>query len=163
EEGPALSAIVIAHDEEDRIEASVGSVVAQECPEPFEVVVVASGSDGTAAVVRERFPQVAVIELPGRALPGAARNAALRIARHHLLQVGGFPEQMRAGEDTLVNRELARLGYGAYRAADVRLYHRSPCTNAARLVAHHFTRGRALARIVLDDGAPVVRNVLLEY
>jgi len=45
----------------------------------------------------------------------------------------------------------------------VRLYHRSPCTNAARLVAHHFTRGRALARIVLDDGAPVVRNVLLEY
>src|SRR5256886_9847038 len=83
--------------------------------------------------------------------------------RHHLLQVGGFPEQMRAGEDTLVNRELARLGYGAYRAADVRLYHRSPCVNGARLVAHHFTRGRALARIVLDDGAPVVRNVLLEY
>ncbi|TMM09528.1 MAG: glycosyltransferase [Actinobacteria bacterium] len=239
EEGPALSAIVIAHDDEDRIEASVGSVVAQECPEPFEVVVVASGSDGTAAVVRERFPQVSVIELPGRALPGAARNAGLRLARgefisfpgshvvlppgslaarlrahrqghamvtgtllnatrsasgwasyfldhsaglparpsgplggppdhcsymrHHLLQVGGFPEQMRAGEDTLVNRELARLGYGAYRAADVRLYHRSPCTNAARLVAHHFTRGRALARIVLDDGAPVVRNVLLEY
>lgn len=83
--------------------------------------------------------------------------------RHHLLQVGGFPEEMRAGEDTVVNRELARLGYRAYRAADVRLYHRSPCTNPARLVSHHFTRGRALARIVLDDDAPALRNLLIGY
>ena len=31
-------------------------VVAQECPEPFEVIVVTSGEDRTAAIVRERFP-----------------------------------------------------------------------------------------------------------
>src|SRR5207248_6461170 len=84
--------------------------------------------------------------------------------RHHLLQVGGFPEDMRAGEDTLVNRELARLGYRAYRAADVRLYHHSPCRTPLHLVAHHFVRGRALARIVLQDGRrSALRTLLVEY
>jgi glycosyltransferase involved in cell wall biosynthesis len=228
DDGPAMSAIVIAHDDERRIERAVGSVVEQDCPEPVEVIVVASGSDRTAAVVRDRFPGVQVVELTGRAYPGAARNAGLAVARgefvsfpgshvelppgslaarlrahreghamvtgtllnatptasgwasyfldhsaglpgrpsgaldgppdhcsymrHHLLQVGGFRPDMRAGEDTLVNRELTRLGYRAYRAADVRLYHRSPCRNPMRLAAHHFTRGRALARIVLEGG-----------
>ena len=239
EDGPAMSAIVIAHDDERRIERSVRSVVAQECPEPIEVIVVASGSDRTAAVVRDHFPEVRVVELAGRAYPGAARNAGLAVARgefvsfpgshvelppgslaarlrahreghamvtgtllnatptasgwasyfldhsatlpgrpsgpltgppdhcsymrHHLLQVGGFRADMRAGEDTLVNRELTRLGYRGYRAADVRLYHRSPCRNPVRLAAHHFTRGRALARIVLEDGRSARRSLGLRY
>ena len=30
--------------------------------------------------------------------------------RDHLLAVGGFPEDMRAGEDTVVNVELSRRG-----------------------------------------------------
>ena len=49
-------------------------------PEPFEVIVVTSGVDHTAAVVREQFPQVTLIELPGPALPGEACNAGLRVA-----------------------------------------------------------------------------------
>jgi glycosyltransferase involved in cell wall biosynthesis len=224
---PRLSAIVISRNDRDRIERSVRSVVEQECPAPFEVIVVASGTDGTAALVRERFPSVTVVELPGVALPGAARNAGVRMARgefvsfpgshvelppgslaarlaaheaghamvtgttlngtttpagwasyfldhsgvlpgrpsqrltgppahcsyirDHLLAVGSFPEDMRTGEDTVVNCGLARRGFRAYRARDVRLVHRSPCRSAWRLVRHHFRRGRGFGRILLAD------------
>lgn len=224
---PRLSAIVISRNDEERIERTVRSVVEQDCPAPFEVIVVTSGTDRTAAIVRERFPDVTVVELPGLALPGAARNAGVRIARgefvsfpgshvelppgslaarlaaheagqamvtgttlngtttpagwasyfldhsgvlpgrpseplagppahcsyirDHLLTMGLFPEDMRTGEDTVVNSALARRGYRAYRARDVRLVHRSPCRNVLRLVAHHFTRGRGFGRILLAD------------
>jgi len=226
---PRLSAIVISRNDAGRIERAVRSVVEQECPAPFEVIVVASGTDGTAALVRERFPGVRVIELPGVALPGAARNAGVRVARgefvsfpgshvelppgslaarmtaheaghamvtgttlngtttpagwasyfldhsgvlpgrpserlrgppahcsyirDHLVSAGLFPEDMRMGEDTVVNCELARRGFRAYRARDVRLLHRSPCRNVLRLLGHHFKRGRGLGRILLAEAA----------
>jgi glycosyltransferase involved in cell wall biosynthesis len=210
---------------------TVESVVNQECPWPFEVIVVLSGrgAEAAAARVRARFPGVTVVELPRPALPGVARNAGLRLARgeyvsfpgshvelppgslaarlrahdlgyamvtgttrngnptragwasyfldhssvlpgrptmeldqapshcsYHretLLAVGGFPETMRAGEDTVVNQELVRRGHRALRAQDVALIHRSPCRTPWKLVRHHFTRGRAYGRIVRDrDG-----------
>ena len=242
-DGPALSAIVISRNDEDRIERVVRAVAEQECPEPVEVIVVVSGTDRTAAIVRERFPAVTVIELDGRALPGRARNAGLHAARgefvsfpgshvelppgslaarirahqeghalvtgttlngthtragwasyfldhssvlpgrpsqrltgppahcsyirDHLLAVGGFPEDMRAGEDTVVNVELTRRGLVGYRAADVTIVHRSRCTNPLRLLRHHFQRGRGLGRIVLRDqrrgGRTVRRAIGLGY
>ena len=225
--GPVLSAIVISRDDEERIERAVGSVVGQEVPVPFEVIVVVSGTDGTADIVRRRFPTVHLVVLEGEALPGRARNAGVRVARgdfisfpgshtelppgslaarvaaHEqgyamvtgsmrngnttsagwaayfldhamsmpgrpsgplngppahcsyardlVLGVGGFPEDMRAGEDTVVNRELWRRGHRAYRAQDVVLTHHNRCSTPWRLVRHHATRGRALGRIMLDD------------
>jgi peptidoglycan/xylan/chitin deacetylase (PgdA/CDA1 family)/glycosyltransferase involved in cell wall biosynthesis len=225
EDQPALSAIVISRDDEDVIERSVASVVEQRCEWPFEVIVVTSGSDRTADVVRENFPSMRLVELPDPALPGEARNAGLRVARgdyvsfpgshvelpegslearrqahdlgyamvtgstlngtrtkagwasyfldHHtvlpnrpstelpgapahcsynreaLLEVGGFPEDLRAGEDTVVNKELADRGYVAYRAADVTLIHSSPCRTIWKLLSHHFVRGRGYGRIML--------------
>ena len=195
------------------------SVVEQESPWPFEVIVVTSGSDRTAEIVRDRFPDVTLIELPRPAYPGEARNAGLRLARgdyvsfpgshielppgslaariaaHRLghgmvtgttlagtrtvagwaayfldnswtlpgrpsqvldappahcsytraalLDVGGFPEHLRAGEDLVVNTELARRGITAYRSQDVRLIHHSPCRTRSRLIAHYFVRGGA--------------------
>ena len=232
-DGPVLSAVVISRNDEDRIEAVVRAVVEQDCPEPFEAIVVVSGTDRTAEIVRERFPEVSLIELGGRALPGRARNAGLHAARgefisfpgshvelppgslaarirahqaghalvtgttlngtktrsgwasyfldhssvlpgrpsqrltgppahcsyirDHLLAAGGFPEDMRAGEDTVVNVELTRRGLVGYRAAEVTIVHRSPCSNPARLVRHHFQRGRGLGRIVLRDQRRGVR------
>jgi glycosyltransferase involved in cell wall biosynthesis len=225
-DAPILSAIVISRDDEDRIERAVRAVVEQECPEPFEVIVVTSGTDRTAAIVRERFPEVQLVELDRPALPGAARNAGLRMARgdyvsfpgshvelppgslaarirahdegwamvtgttvngthtragwasyfldhssglpgrpsgelsatpascsylrHLLVEIGGFPEDMRAGEDTVVNGELFTRGHTAYRAAEITLVHHNRCQTTWRLLRHHFVRGRARGRILLD-------------
>jgi glycosyltransferase involved in cell wall biosynthesis len=209
-------------------------VVDQEVPVPFDVIVVTSGSDGTAEVVRRGFPQVTLVELAGTAPPGKARNAGLRLAageyvsfpgshvellpgslaarleahdkgyamvtgttvngnttwagtasyfldhadvlpgrpstelhrppshcsyrRDVLEAIGGFPEDMRAGEDTVVNHELWRRGCSAYRAMDVWLIHRSPCRTPLGLARHHFARGRAVGRIMREISRPPVRR-----
>lgn len=232
--GPVLSAVVISRDDEARIARAVASVVNQGCSEPFEVIVVTSGTDRTAEVVRDKFPEVTLVELPRPALPGEARNAGLRLAhgayvtfpgshvellpgslaarlrahrlgytmvtgealngtrtwagwasyfldhaqnlpgqppgvldgppahcsyaRGPLLEVGGFPEDLRAGEDTTVNMELFRRGYLAYRDPRVRFTHHNPCRTPRRLLRHYFGRGRGLGTILLRSHAE--RNLL---
>lgn len=246
-EAPVLSAIVIAREDAHRIERVVGSVVGQITDAAVETIVVVSGSPATAAVVRKRFPDVTLVELPDPVLPGAARNAGLAVARgdfvsfpgshielpqgslaarilaHErgypmvtgstvnatrtpsgwaayfldhsgslpgrpsqelvgppahcsyereiLLRVGGFPEDLRAGEDTAVNHELARLGYRTLRDAEVCIVHANPCGDVRSLVRHHAARGRGLGRIIVNatpPGSPVigrqtVRRHLLGY
>ena len=92
--------------------------------------------------------------LPGRPsgeLKHAPSHCSYR--KSALESVGGFPEFMRAGEDTVVNQELFRMGHRAYREQVVHLVHNSPCRTPWRLVRHHFIRGRAMGRILRDrDG-----------
>jgi glycosyltransferase involved in cell wall biosynthesis len=90
--------------------------------------------------------------LPGRG-SGALDSPPMHCSydRKALLGVGGFPEDIRAGEDTVVNRNLFRRGHRAYRAQDVRLVHHSPCDTTIRLVRHHFSRGRAFGALLRDD------------
>jgi LCP family protein required for cell wall assembly len=90
--------------------------------------------------------------LPGRPsteLKGAPSHCSY--TREALIAAGGFPEDMRAGEDTVVNQRIAARGLVAYRAQDVTLIHHSPCRTPVKLVKHHFKRGRGFGRILLDQ------------
>jgi len=229
DDGPVLSAVVIAQDDEATIAECVHAVLAQECDDPFEVIVVTSGRDRTAAIVRETFPEVRLIELDRPVLPGEARNAGLRVARGRyvgfpgshvvvlpgnfaaalrahregyamvmgairngtatragwanyfldhsstlpgrpggpltsppvrasyvraaLEEVGGFPEEMRAGEDVAANMALWDRGYSAVRVPQVQLRHDSRCRTTAYLLAHHFQRGRSFGQVLADEAA----------
>ncbi len=106
----ALSVIVIAQNDEATIAASVRAIVEQDCPEPVEVIVVTSGTDRTAAIVRETFSTVTVIELEKPAFPGEARNAGLRVARGTFITFPGSHVTIAPG--SLKNRLRAhRRGY----------------------------------------------------
>ncbi|MGQ0430896.1 MAG: polysaccharide deacetylase family protein [Microthrixaceae bacterium] len=74
---PTMTVVVMGYRDEATIERAVRSVVEQASPEPFEVVVVTSGGDRSAAIVRARFPELRVIDSPVRLLPGGARNAGI--------------------------------------------------------------------------------------
>jgi hypothetical protein len=71
--------------------------------------------------------------------------------REALEKTGGFREDMRAGEDTVANERLWKVGRGAYRCADIELTHRSPCRTISQLAWHHFERGASMARVLLEE------------
>ena len=78
---PVLSVVVFGYHNEDTVVRSVASVLEQEADDPFEVVVATSGGDGTAELVRARYPDVPVAESPTRLMPGGVRNAGMHLAR----------------------------------------------------------------------------------
>ena len=71
--------------------------------------------------------------------------------RGPLTAVGGFPEDRRVGEDTVVNARLYEFGYRAYHSIDVRCIHESPCSTAGFLLRHHFERGLGFGRILWEQ------------
>jgi glycosyltransferase involved in cell wall biosynthesis len=77
---PIMSAVVICQNDEATIEHTLSSVTNQKVEGGLEVIVVCSGSDQTAEIVRTRFPQVRLVELDRPALPGEARNIGLKLA-----------------------------------------------------------------------------------
>lgn len=90
--------------------------------------------------------------MPGRPsgeLKGAPAHCSY--VREFLEEIGGFPEDVRAGEDTVVNHRLWRRGHSAFRESAIELTHRSPCSTPPALIRHHFLRGRALGRLLRDE------------
>jgi glycosyltransferase involved in cell wall biosynthesis len=75
--------------------------------------------------------------------PGHASYVA-----HDVRHIGGFPEDMRAGEDTVVNNRLFHGGRRTFFAAPAAFHHASPSTTRRKLFRHHFQRGRALGQII---------------
>lgn len=62
------------------IEAAIRSLLEQEMSETCEVVVVTSGGDSSAEIVRSLFPDIRVHESPNRLMPGGARNIGIGMA-----------------------------------------------------------------------------------
>jgi hypothetical protein len=112
EEGtrPAMSAVIIARDDEAVIGRAVSAAVDQDVPGGHEVIVVTSGTDRTADVVRATFPGVTVVELPQPALPGEARNAGMAVATGEYVTFPG--SHVDLCRDALAARLRAhRVGY----------------------------------------------------
>ena len=227
EPGPRISAVVIAQGDERTIEASLGALQEQNIEGSVEIILVTSGGDGTAELVRSRFPSVRTVDLPKPVLPGEARNHGLWMARaeyvsfpgsHRRVEreflsgiaeghdagydlvtsatvngndtragwasyfldhstvlpdrpsgqliyppahasfvrddldaLGGFPEDMRAGEDTVAILRIFRNRRSAYFAATSQFVHSSPCRTPARLIHHHFVRGRGWGTILARE------------
>ena len=227
---PILSVIVISQNDRGRIQEVMEGLVQQKLKQSFEIILVNSGTDGTAEFVQERYLEVRVIHLPEPVLPGKARNAGLQVASgdyvsfpgsHIVLPpgslqprvdahekgyamvtgailngtrswagwasyfldhwialpgrpsmelesapshcsymmgplkaIGGFPEDRRTGEDTVVNNQLFALGHKAYFSSNIVLTHKSPCVNPSILVRHHYLRGRGFGRMLWEYPGP---------
>lgn len=79
-ERPAMSVVVMGYRDAATIVRAVGSVVGQ-ADVRTEVVVVTSGGDDSAARVHRAFPDLTVVDVPGRLMPGGARNAGVEASR----------------------------------------------------------------------------------
>jgi len=83
-QGPLVSAIIPAYNEERSIGAAIESVLGQTY-DNIEIIVVNDGStDDTANVVRDNYPDVVLVDQYNTGLPGA-RNAGARAASGELL------------------------------------------------------------------------------
>ncbi len=79
---PVFSVIIPTFNRRRTIGRAIDSVLAQRHP-PGEIILVDdASSDGTADLVRRRFPGVRVLELEVNRGPAVARNTAIRVARH---------------------------------------------------------------------------------
>jgi glycosyltransferase involved in cell wall biosynthesis len=79
--GPELSAILISYRNIATIERAARSLLEQDTSRAYEIILVASGGDGSGELVSTRFPTVNVIEVAERLTPGAARNIGVSKAR----------------------------------------------------------------------------------
>lgn len=109
---PAISVIVCAYNSRRRIDTALDSLRAQDLQEPFEVIVVDSGTDGTAEYLAAEHPWVRVERSQTRLYPGPARNRGVAAARGQVIAF--LPDDGLARPDWLRRRvETHRRGYDA--------------------------------------------------
>lgn len=113
---PAVSVVVMGYRNRRTIREAVASVLEQKLDGELELIVVTSGGDDSAALVRESFPDVHVIESAERLLPGGARNAGIAAAHGQI--VAFLAADCEAAPGWLANRLAAhRAGNRAVAAA----------------------------------------------
>lgn len=77
----AATVVVPAYRAAETVVRCLEGLRRQDLAEPFDIVVVASGDDATADIVRRSFPEVRLLRSDQRLSPGAARNAGIASAR----------------------------------------------------------------------------------
>jgi glycosyltransferase involved in cell wall biosynthesis len=78
---PVISVVVLSYNARARIDVPLRALREQDLAEPYEVVVVDSGSDDCADHLRHVYPEVRVVRSERRLVPGEARNRGWRAAR----------------------------------------------------------------------------------
>ena len=132
---PAASVVVCAYQSRDRIDIALRSLAAQDLDEPFEVVVVDSGTDGCADHVEATSPGVRVVRSAERLYPGPARNRGVAASSGEV--VAFLPDDGVARPDWL-RRRLAkhRAGYDAVGGAITNGTPRHPVGTAGYLLEY---------------------------
>ncbi len=110
---PRVSVIVPCYRPGGMIDDCLTTVLDQELDAPYEVIVVESSGDGTAARLAEKFPACRVIAPPARTFPAEAQNIGVAAARAAFIAI--------TNHDCLVPRGwlaglLARHAAGSYAA-----------------------------------------------
>jgi GT2 family glycosyltransferase len=82
---PDLSVIIAIYNAVDIISDCLHSLMCQQTDKVFEIIVVDSSEDGTAELVRQRFPSVRLYHFHERKYCGDARNFGLSIARSEVI------------------------------------------------------------------------------
>jgi len=170
---PAFSAVIFGYHDEDTILRAVRSLVEQETDgDDFEVIVATSGGDRTATLVRESFPDVAVVESVTRLLPGGVRNLGIGAAAGDA--VGFLEADCIARPGWVANRiALHRLGHQAVASALSPMPGASRLDRAALYVVHpdrlaghpagpanpYQAYGLSLTRDLLDRAGPFDETV----
>lgn len=80
-----VSVIVPAYRDWEALPRCLESLRYQTGDIPVEVIVVASGADGSEAALRRRFPEVRILAFPERKFIGVARNIGAEHARGGIL------------------------------------------------------------------------------
>lgn len=94
---PEVSVVIVTFRAREHVLRCLGSLVAH-ADMPYEAIVVDDGSaDGTAQAVRERFPDVTVVERPVNEGLVAGRNAALPLVRGRLVLMLDSDTEIRPG------------------------------------------------------------------
>jgi len=107
-QAPTLSVVVVTYNVKPLLRSCLDAVCASATPFTFETVVVDTGRDGSAQMVRERYPEVQVIEAPENPGFAAANNLGLRraLGRYCLL----------LNPDTIVPPDALATAVGAMEA-----------------------------------------------
>jgi glycosyltransferase involved in cell wall biosynthesis len=104
--------------------------------------------------------------LPGRPSgPLTIHPAHCSYLREALDWAGWFPD-IRAGEDTIVNKRLFEAGYGAYRSRDIELTHNTRAATPWRLLRHQLGRAKGMTALLMEEraaGRLFIRKGLRRY
>ncbi len=146
----ALSVIVVAPDEPDRIEAAAACIAAHQ--RGYAMV---SGTQQNTTKTLSGWARHFLEH--STALPNAPAGELLQpphrcsYARAALLSIGDFDGGASDDPIAAVNDELFSRGYGAYHEPTFVMVEHNDSRNPARLVRHRFAAGRRAARRLLAD------------
>lgn len=149
---PSVSVIIPARNAEATIASTLDSVLAQDYGGPMEIIVaVSADSPATAAVVRQQYPSVRLVDNPELTTPNGL-NAALRVATGQIIarcDTHNYlpPDYLTTAVDTLRRTGAAGVG-GRQRPLASALFERA----VGMAITTHLGAGGASYRMWDQEG-----------